>query len=197
MVSPSWFISHAGVLLCDGSEYRGDYVGRISQMEFENFYRQRIKAVQSTNLIAFETIPSLIEAKVILLVLSEFPSVRAWISFSCKDEEHISSGENFADVQDLFQHPQIDAIGINCTAPSLISSLIQLIEEPLRHRLIVYPNSGEIWKDSQWHWPPSGRNSVGLEAFVKEWRDLGIGAIGGCCRTSPDTIARIKLLLSD
>ena len=36
------------------------------------------------DLLAFETIPAQKEAEAIIMVLREYPNVKAWISFSCK-----------------------------------------------------------------------------------------------------------------
>lgn len=57
--------------------------------------------------------------------------------------------------------------------------------------MVAYPNSGEkysaqtfSWKvDNDFH-PP--------EEFVKDWLDIGVRYIGGCCRTGTKDIERIS-----
>lgn len=61
----------------------------------------------------FETFPQLEEAEAVIELLTEFPESKgffenstkitllAWISFSCKDEKHISHGEYFSEVVEL------------------------------------------------------------------------------------------------
>ena len=48
------------------------------------------------DLIAIETIPCLIEAEALMILIKEFPNLQAWISFSCKDEIYLNSGEEFS-----------------------------------------------------------------------------------------------------
>eukprot|EP00475_Leptophrys_vorax_P043300 TRINITY_DN828_c0_g1_i6.p1 TRINITY_DN828_c0_g1~~TRINITY_DN828_c0_g1_i6.p1 ORF type:complete len:220 (-),score=76.95 TRINITY_DN828_c0_g1_i6:738-1397(-) len=84
-----------GGFLADGSEFTGDYKG-VSDDEVLNFHREKIGKLleQNPDLVALETIPNLAEAQVLVkLLASEFPTARAWMTASCKDESHISSGE--------------------------------------------------------------------------------------------------------
>ncbi|MFP3359429.1 homocysteine S-methyltransferase family protein, partial [Planococcus sp. SIMBA_143] len=69
-----------GAYLADGSEYRGDY--NVSDEVLTAFHRPRIEALieAGADVIAFETIPSFQEAKVLGSLLQEFPSTYAWLS---------------------------------------------------------------------------------------------------------------------
>jgi homocysteine S-methyltransferase len=76
-----------GAALHDGSEYRGDYASTVSEEQLMAWHRPRLQALNQAGirLLAVETIPALSEAKAVLRLLkSEFPHLRAWISFSCK-----------------------------------------------------------------------------------------------------------------
>ena len=44
-------------------------------------------------------------------VLQEFPSIKAWLSFSCKDEEHLNSGEKFSEVFRIIDDVDCDENG--------------------------------------------------------------------------------------
>jgi len=80
-----------------------------------DFHRLRMEALikAGADMLACETIPCLIEAQAIAKLLKEFPNITAWISFTARDEKHISEGQVFADcVRQLEDHPQIAAIGI-------------------------------------------------------------------------------------
>jgi homocysteine S-methyltransferase len=130
----------------------------------------------------------LIEAQAIAELLKEFPTITAWISFTARDEKHISEGQVFADcVKRLEQHAQIAAIGINCTSPKYISSLIHEAKKVTTRPILVYPNSGETYDATinDWNGDPVF-HAFGEEA--REWYDAGARLIGGCCRTSPEDI---------
>lgn len=75
-----------GSFLHDGSEYRGEYVDTVSHDLIKEWHRPRILALveAGVDIIAFETIPALIEAELLLNLIKEFPSVKVWVSFSCK-----------------------------------------------------------------------------------------------------------------
>lgn len=177
-----------GAFLADGSEYRGDY--GLTEKELIDFHRPRMRALISAgaDLLACETIPCLIEAQALAKVLKEFPNVTAWCSFSAHDEKHISEGQPFADcVKELESHPQIAAIGINCTSPRYIPSLIREAKKTTNKPILVYPNSGESYdaEKNDWNGDPV------FESFgehAREWYDAGARLIGGCCRTTPEDI---------
>lgn len=181
-----------GAFLADGSEYRGDY--NLSEDELIAFHRPRIEALiaSGADLLACETIPCLIEARALIRLLSEFPNTFAWFCFSAKDGEHISNGERIADVAAfLDKQPQAIAIGINCTSPLHIPSLIREIKANTNKPIIVYPNSGEYYSavTNTWHGETSC-DKFGLQS--KEWYANGARLIGGCCRTTPGHIREVK-----
>ena len=177
-----------GAFLADGSEYRGNY--GLSEKELMNFHRPRMQALieAGADLLACETIPSLIEAQTLARLLKEFPNITAWISFSGRDERHISEGQVFADcVRQLEGNPQIAAIGINCTSPAYIPSLIGEAKTVTEKPILVYPNSGETYDAARndWNGDPV-LDSFGEQA--RSWYEAGARLIGGCCRTTPEDI---------
>jgi homocysteine S-methyltransferase len=177
-----------GAFLADGSEYRGDY--GLTEKELTDFHRPRMKALieAGADILACETIPSLVEAQAFAKLLKEFPNTTAWFSFSARDEKHISEGQLFADcVRDLEENIQISAIGINCTSPKYIASLIREAKKATDKPVLVYPNSGETYDAASNDWDGAPLyDSFGEEA--KQWYNAGARLIGGCCRTTPEDI---------
>ena len=114
-----------GAYLADGSEYRGLY-----EIEDDDLYafhqsRWRVLADGEADLLACETIPSQREAELLLRLLEETPATWAWISFSCRDGTRLSDGSRLIDVARACDRiPNLAAVGINCTSPEFISSLI-------------------------------------------------------------------------
>ena len=181
-----------GAYLADGSEYRGDY--KLSEDELIAFHRPRVEALiaSGADLLACETIPCGVEARALIRLLAEFPGMTAWFTFTAKDGGHISNGESISDVAAfLDKQPQAAAIGINCTSPLYIPSLIREIKKSTDKPVIVYPNSGEVYDASTntWHGETSC-DSFGLQS--KDWYEAGASLIGGCCRTTPGHIREIK-----
>ncbi len=181
-----------GAYLADGSEYSGDY--GLSEDELMAFHRPRVEALiaAGVDLLACETLPCLIEARALIRLLAEFPNTWAWFSFSARDGEHISSGERVADgASFLNTQLQAAAIGINCTSPLHISSLIGEIKTVTSKLIIVYPNSGEHFcaTTKTWHGETSC-DRFGLQS--QKWYENGATVIGGCCRTTPAHIRELS-----
>jgi homocysteine S-methyltransferase len=177
-----------GAFLADGSEYRGNY--GLSETELMEFHRPRMRALieAGADLLACETIPCLLEAQALAKLLPEFPNVTAWVSFTARDEKHISEGQVFADcVRQLENQSQIASIGINCTSPQYIASLIREAKQVTEKPILVYPNLGETYdaEKNDWNGDPV-IDSFGEKA--REWYKAGARMIGGCCRTTPEDI---------
>lgn len=181
-----------GAFLADGSEYRGEY--DLSEDELIAFHRPRIEMLiaSGADLLACETIPCGIEARALCRLLAEFPNTAAWFTFTAKDGEHISNGERMADVAAFLDtQPQAAAIGINCTSPLHIPSLVREIKKNSGKPIIVYPNSGEYYSavTNTWHGETSS-DKFGRQS--QEWYANGATLIGGCCRTTPGHIHEVS-----
>jgi homocysteine S-methyltransferase len=181
-----------GAYLADGSEYRGDY--NLTEDELIAFHCPRVEALiaSGADLLACETIPCGIEARALIRLLREFPDISAWFTFTAKDGEHISNGERIADIASFLDNqPQAVAIGINCTSPLYIASLIREIKGNTGKPIVVYPNSGEIYDPSTntWHGETSC-DSFGQQSKI--WYEAGARLIGGCCRTTPGHIREVS-----
>lgn len=181
-----------GAYLADGSEYSGKY--GLKTEALITFHEARIALLAGTeaDLLAFETIPDLQEAEALLQVLGKYPTTYAWMAFSCKDGLHLSGGEPFTAAIALLENAtQIVGTGINCTTPDHILSLLQSVTSKRTKPLLVYPNSGEKWDANNNCWLP-GQEKAHWTTQVEEWVEAGAQIVGGCCRTSPEDIARLK-----
>jgi homocysteine S-methyltransferase len=184
-----------GAFLADGSEYRGNY--SLSVEELMEFHRERIRILSGTgaDLLACETIPCPEEAIAIMNILKEFPSLKVWISFSCKNESEVCDGSSFAACVDLTnQSEQVVAVGINCTAPQYAESLIRIARASTEKHILAYPNKGEVWDPGKKCWLP-GTNTIDFEQAAPNWYRAGATLIGGCCRSTPSDIKKLKTRL--
>lgn len=176
----------------DGSEYTGDY--DLDEAGLGDFHRERwgILASAGADILACETIPSFAEARALAGLLDATPEAWAWFSFSCRDGEHISDGTPVAECAAFLSgHERIAAIGINCTSPRFIPDLIRAVSAVMDKPIIVYPNSGETYDPVTKRWLGESVPSE-FGTFSREWRKLGAGLIGGCCRTTPAHIRQIS-----
>lgn len=184
-----------GAFLANGSEYRGDY--GLSKEQLMVFHRLRLAvlATAGADLLACETIPCLAEGAALARLMPEFPSMQAWLSFSCCDGERVCHGEPYAEVVAAVEGGrQVAAVGVNCTAPQYIESLIREARGVTANPIVVYPNSGERWDAAARCWVPgAGGTNFGEAALA--WRAAGASLIGGCCRSGPEDIAAIRVAL--
>lgn len=181
-----------GAALADGSEYTGNY--RLTGAELRQFHEQRLKLLDASgaDLLACETIPDIKEAQVLCDLLAT-TTTPAWVTFSCRDGRRLSDGHLLKNACALFaDHPNVLAVGINCTPPQFISSLIGEARSGAPEKtVVVYPNSGETYhaEDNTW----SGQEATAEFGFrVAEWAEAGARLIGGCCRVGPQQISLIR-----
>lgn len=180
-----------GAYLADGSEYSGKY--DKNKAELLAFHQERFHLLidAGVDLFAFETIPSIIEAEILAELLTEAPHMSAWVTFSAKDDLHISDGSKISECAALLHDKeQITAIGINCTSPYYVENLILEIKKVTDKPIIVYPNSGEVYQPETKKW---GQDSMieQFNDFTKKWHKAGATIIGGCCRTAPQDITAL------
>ena len=143
-----------GAYLADGSEYKGHY--GVSADTLRDFHRRRAELLwqAGADALLFETEPSLMEAEVEAQIAEEL-GAPYWISFSCCDGRHNCEGQLLADCarQLARNYPHLQAIGVNCTKPEYITSLIGELKGASDLPIIVYPNSGEEYdpQTKTWH----------------------------------------------
>jgi homocysteine S-methyltransferase len=180
-----------GAALHNGAEFHGIY--DIDFARVVEFHAERLKVVAESgvDLVALETIPSHEEAWAILEALGRYPALQAWMSFVCRDGERVVHGEPLAECASLAsKSEQIVAVGVNCTQPEFIGTLIERVKTATDKPVIVYPNSGEAWDAEGRRWcGTTSAEEYGAQAA--SWFAAGAHAVGGCCRTTPEHIQSV------
>ncbi|KAG0583725.1 hypothetical protein M758_3G158100 [Ceratodon purpureus] len=195
-------IGSYGAYLADGSEYSGDYGPSMTVEKLKDFHRRRLVVLADAgpDLLALETIPCKLETQAIVELLDEEKlRIPAWVSFNSKDGVNVVSGDSLTDCVALVDKcTRVVAVGINCTPPRFILDLIRAARKVTNKPIVVYPNSGEHYDPVIKQWVEStGITDTDFVSYVHEWRKAGAQLIGGCCRTTPNTIGAISKTLHE
>jgi len=174
-----------GAMLADGQEYEGRY--GLTREQLAAFHRPRMADLLAAgpDLLAFETIPSQLEAEALVDVLAEHPGVPAWLSYSCRDGAHTCEGQPIEQAVAVAERSrEIVAVGLNCTRPEHVDELLTRAASATRLPLVTYPNDGRVWDGPNRCW--LGVGAAGFDpATVARWRSLGVRLVGGCCGVGP------------
>jgi homocysteine S-methyltransferase len=185
-----------GAMLADGSEYRGDYDPGAAALR--DFHGPRIDALVAAgaDLVALETIPTMREAAVLVELIRE-TGARAWLAYQCRDEAATAAGEPIEDAVALAADVDgIVAVGVNCTAPHLVPTLLAAAAATTDLPLIAYPNRGDRWDPNVRTWVSSDSSRAYDARIVASWTDRGARLLGGCCGTSPADITALTTALA-
>ncbi|HEY7659737.1 MAG TPA: homocysteine S-methyltransferase [Actinomycetota bacterium] len=184
-----------GAMLGNGAEYTGDY--DLDEDALVDFHVPRMDALARAepDLFAIETIPSIVEARALVRALERVP-LPAWISFSCRDGAHICDGTPFEDAVDVAKSaPSVIAIGVNCSSPLHVESLVEIAAARSAAPVVCYPNRGSFWDPVRRSWTDPPRQDARPPLRPDAWRAAGARLIGGCCGTTPEDIAAMAQAL--
>ncbi len=179
-----------GAYLADGSEYTGTY--HLSEEKYRAFHFPRMKILKDAGaeIFAVETCPRLDEAVYSARMLEELDS-DYWVSFTFRNGEKISEGKSIAEiVEALKDFPHLKAIGVNCTPPEYVNSIVRQLKAESDIPICVYPNSGEVYDGNTKTWSGAADGKTYAERAA-EWYSEGAAIIGGCCRTRPEDIRSV------
>ena len=189
-----------GAALHNGAEYHGNY--NCGFADLVQFHRQRIEvlAQSDADLLAFETLPSLKEARAIGEALQPWPDLAAWFTFNCPQAQaprlQVAHGESLFDCASMAaSFSQTVAVGVNCTQPVWISDLISELRRASNKPIVVYPNSGEEWDAACRCWTGESAPAA-FGAMAAQWYAQGAQLVGGCCRTRPGHIREVAAAAS-
>ncbi|TPX76719.1 hypothetical protein CcCBS67573_g02021 [Chytriomyces confervae] len=192
-----------GAVLANGAEFTGVFDG-ISMDDLVEFHAAKLAVAvqQKPDLVAFETIPSVFEARAVVAALEKVskttPIPQAWISFSCSSGETVCSGETIEDcVAAVRDSEHVFAVGVNCTKPQFVQKILETYKSGLvgtGKSIMCYPNKGELWDSEKREWVAED-NAKSQETFsrlAQGWIKVGASIVGGCCRISPGHIHAVR-----
>ncbi len=94
----------------------------------------------------------------------------------------------------LEQSPQVVAVGVNCLPIPRVTPALRALRRGTAKPLVAYPNSGERYDPVTKSWEPAPGPASPADAAAA-WAASGARLIGGCCRTAPSDIRRIRATL--
>ncbi len=186
-----------GAYLADGSEYVGRY--GVSKETLRDFHSERLEVLLATgvDLLACETIPSALEAEVLLELLDAVPGSRAWFSFTMSSGTVISDGTPIADVVEMCGATDaVVAVGANCVGPEVALATAEHLAKSSGKPIVAYPNSGERYDAESKGWKGEAPPGRWVDEAVRLHR-AGATIIGGCCRVGAEQIGELRARLRE
>jgi methionine synthase I (cobalamin-dependent) len=172
--------------------YRPDLVPPDDELRAEHFERVRHLVACGVDFILIETINTIREAA-IMAKLATTRDIPVVVSFVCDREGKILSGETLTEAAHQLLPLGISAIGVNCgPTPNLAKPLAELETACGKDfPLIAYGNIGYADEEVGWVNTDSENPKTYCEHAV-HWHTK---IVGGCCGTTPQHIAELKLAL--
>ena len=168
--------------------------GTLDFEEAVDIFAEQVKAgvKYGADLIAIETMTDLGEARAAVLAAKENSSLPVICTMTFEKSKRTFTGCTVSAMALTLEGLGADAIGINCSlGPDELKPLVEELAAWTSLPIIVKPNAG--LPD-----PVTGEYKFSPENFAKHIADLvplGIKIVGGCCGSTPDTIAAVRRVL--
>jgi len=174
--------------------YRPDLVPSDDAHALRAEHAERIRHLVEcgVDLILIETINTIREA-VVMAKLAVATSAPVVVSFVCNRGGRILSGETLTEAASQLLPLGVSAIGVNCgPTPDLVKPLTELRTACGKDfPLIAYGNIG--YADDKVGWVNT--DSENPKAYCEHASHWPVKIVGGCCGTTPEHIAHLKLSL--
>jgi S-methylmethionine-dependent homocysteine/selenocysteine methylase len=171
--------------------YRPALAPPLETAEREHALQAVLLARTGVDAILVETMNTIAEAQA--AVRGAKPTgLPVLVSFICRSEREILSGEALADAVRAVEAFKPDAILVNCTHPDVVARCLGEIARVTRLPRGAYANAGEpdmeggVWRFDA-GWSPERFASAALT-----WVRAGAQIVGGCCGTTPAHIRAIR-----
>ncbi|EXJ58339.1 hypothetical protein A1O7_05764 [Cladophialophora yegresii CBS 114405] len=207
-----------GATMIPSTEYSGQY-GSMTEQDLFDFHSKRLSCFvnsperEEVDLVAIETLPRLDEVRATRKAVQIINDKPYWISCVFpNDDERLPDETGVEELVTTMlegERPPY-AIGINCTKVHKLPGLIQSFEDSAQAhdlalpRLVIYPDGagGKVYDTTLQRWVGSGHEEPPWEQqvydVVKEvqrrgkWKGI---IVGGCCKTTPTHIKKLKAKL--
>jgi len=175
-------------------------IGKATIADWQNAYLKQVKILENgVDLWHVETISDIDEMVAALNAIKEISSkpIIASITYKMTKRGFFTiMGDSLEKCINVLEENKVNVIGANCTLGS--SEMVELAKEMVNLTSLpvsIKPNAGKPKLDSE-------RKVIyeqTIEEFVRDIEkiiELGAKIVGGCCGTTPKTIAAIKKILN-
>ena len=172
----------------------GKLLKPMGELDFEDAYEafSQVAVVaekSGADIAVVETMTDTYEMKAAVLAVKENTSLPVFASFSFDADGKLLTGGNLEAAVALLEGLNVDVIGINCGfGPKVIKKFAEKLLEISSTPIMIMPNAGL----------PRIINGetvfdVDAEEFslaMKEFAEMGVSILGGCCGTTPEHILK-------
>lgn len=171
-------------------------LGTLSFAEAYDIFREMVTAGEraGADLIVFETMSDLYEAKAAILAAKEHTNLPVWVTMTFEATGRTFVGVTVPAMSMTLTGLGVDALGFNCSlGPKELLPMVEELAHWTNLPLILKPNAG--LPD-----PSTGAYTITPEEFAEEMvqaAKLGVTIMGGCCGTTPDFIKALGSRLAE
>lgn len=171
----------------------GELIEPMGTLSFEDAYEEyaeivRTGAVGGADIIFIETMSDLYDLKAAVLAAKENTDLPVFASMTFEEDGRTFTGVSIEAMALTMEGLGVDAMGINCSLGSVeIFPLAQKLRSLTDIPVLIKPNAG--LPD-----PVTGEYDITCDQFtakMKDYADIGVNMIGGCCGTDPQYIKGI------
>jgi 5-methyltetrahydrofolate--homocysteine methyltransferase len=162
---------------------------------YANFHEQgKALASAGVDLIIVETLSDLREAKAAALALRDTFAGPILVQMTFTAEGRTVTGTDALTAHTALSHLDVDGVGVNCSVgPAAMLAVVETLCRASAVPVSVEPNAGlPALVDGRPTYPD---DDATLANYAERFHALGANLIGGCCGTTPETIAAIAARL--
>ncbi len=177
----------------------GELLKPFGPLDFDiiaDSYKAQIIGGQDADLLYFETLTDLSEARIGLLVAREVSTLPVVLSFTFESNMKTVMGNPPESCAIFADRMKLDALAINCSGgPEELLPVLKILKEYCSLPIIVQPNAGlpEL-VNGETQFPFDAKTMC---EKMKPIVAAGASSIGGCCGTTPQHISLLKEMLED
>ncbi|SEW41158.1 homocysteine S-methyltransferase family protein [[Clostridium] fimetarium] len=167
--------------------------GTLSFEEAYEIFKEIVVAGRDADLIVFETMTDLLEAKAGVLAAKENSELPVVCTMTFEMNMRTFTGCSVSSMALTLSGLGVDALGVNCSlGPKELVPVVAELSKWTKLPIVVKANAGL---------PDPVTNSYNVSAYqfaeyMKELLPYGIKVLGGCCGTNPEYISEVVKMLT-
>jgi len=166
--------------------------GTLSFEEAYEIFKEIVIAGKDADLVVFETMTDLLEAKAGVLAAKENSDLPVVCTMTFEMNRRTFTGCSVSSMALTLSGLGVDALGVNCSlGPKELVPVVEELAKWTKLPIVVKANAGL---------PDPVTNAYNVSAhqfaeYMKELLPYGIKVLGGCCGTNPEYIREVSKML--